>query len=356
MGLLGQTVINCLALVREAWDKGASDLHIAVGAPPTVRIAGRLIRLDYPPCGPEETEVCFSFFFASGDRSPARPPIHTSFTMQEDTAYELPGLCRLRVHAFRQMGTLALAIRFIPYRIPEPRELGLPEALNVMCRRNGLVLVTGPAGSGKSTTLAATVQEILNRAGVHVITIEDPIEFRFKHSAGLVSQREVGVDCSSFHDGLVAALREDPDVIVLGELRDAESADAALVAAETGHLVLATMHTPTAVRTIDRFMDLFPAQRQELARSSLSMALNGIVAQRLLPSASNTKRVLACEVLIATSGVRNLIRKGEHQQIGSAIETGARFGMCTMKKSIEDLVRNGMVTSEQARAELSAIE
>ncbi|HHV79825.1 MAG TPA: PilT/PilU family type 4a pilus ATPase [Firmicutes bacterium] len=339
-------------LLITAFHSGASDLHLVTGAPPTLRVAGRLTRLNYPAL--EEANVHEALELLQEKCKEERRLRNVAEC--RDMNCDIPGVCRLRVHVFWETGRPAITIRFIPERVPLPEELGLPDTLMTMCQRPGILLVTGPTGSGKSTTLAALVRWALETKGLRVVTIEDPCEYRFSHFRGIVSQKQVGLDCESFHRGVIEALREDPDVIVLGELRDPESADAALLASETGHLVLATMHTPTAARTLDRFVDLFPAGRQEFTKNSLSRALNGVFAQRLLPRANGEGRVLAYELLVATPAVRNLIRKGEYQQVVSVIQAGKQLGMITMADYVKGLVQRGVVAPEQAISEVEEFE
>lgn len=348
--------VDMLKLITDAFDADASDIHLVTGAPPTLRVAGRLVPTNLPVVTPCDVTDCVKF--AAGNSS------YGASALQEirksahaiDFSSEIEGIGRMRVHVFREKGNLGVNVRLISSGIPTVDRLGFPRVLIDICSRRGLTLVTGPTGSGKSTTLASLVRWCLEEKGYRVVTIEDPIEYRFPHYEGIVTQKEVGLDCNCFHEGLVAALREDPDVIVLGELRDPASADATLTASETGHLVIATMHTPTATRALDRFVDLFPVGRQELARHSLSRALNGVFVQRLLPSVDSTRRVLASEVLVATPAVRNLIRRGEYHQINSSIEAGHKIGMVSMSRSIRDLVAKGLVDLEEVLDEVEPFE
>ncbi len=273
-----------------------------------------------------------------------------------DLSCEIENHGRMRVHIFHEKGGLGVSMRLIATQVPAVAELGIPNTLVNLCNRRGLILVTGPVGSGKSTTLAALVRHALDNKAFRVITIEDPIEYEFPHFKGIVTQKEVGLDCESFYSGLVDALREDPDIIVLGELRDPASADATLTASETGHLVISTMHTPSAARALDRLIDLFPTGRQEMARHSLSRAINGVFVQRLLPTRDRNRRVLAYELLVATPAVRNLIRTGEYQQINSAIEAGQRLGMTTMARHIQRLVSQGIVSADDVLDEVESGE
>lgn len=348
--------LDILRLVTEAFGSGASDIHLVIGAPPTLRVAGRLISTGLPVVTPGDVKASVEFLAKTSPYGVTDIDQLAKSQYALDLSCEIEDTVRMRVHVFREKGNMGVNIRLISSSIPTVAGLGLPNVLVDICSRRGLVLVTGPTGSGKSTTLAAMVRWSLQDKGARVVTIEDPIEYRFPHYNGIVTQKEVGFDCDCFHQGLVAALREDPDVIVLGELRDPASADATLTASETGHLVIATMHTPTAARALDRFVDLFPEGRQELARHSLSRALNGVFVQRLLPSLNGTRRALAHEVLVATPAVRNLIRRGEYQQIKSSIESGHKHGMITMSRSIEDLVARGLVRYEDAMDEVEPYE
>jgi len=348
--------IDMPSLIEGAFREGASDIHIVKGAPPTLRIAGRLVPSKMPPVTDETISEVVSFLAAHTNR----PEIAQREVQDREYAFDLSceveGLGRMRVHIFHEKGALGVSIRLIASQVPAVVELGIPNTLVDLCSRRGLILVTGPVGSGKSTTLAALVRHALDNRGMRVITIEDPIEYQFPHYKGIVTQKEVGLDCDSFYQGLVDALREDPDMIVLGELRDPASAEATLTASETGHLVIATMHTPSAARALDRLVDLFPTGRQELARHSLSRALNGVFVQRLLPTRERNRRVLAYELLVAVPGVRNLIRRGEYQQINSAIEAGQKVGMITMAKHIQRLVAQGIVSADDVADEVESGE
>lgn len=348
--------VDMLELITDAFNAKASDIHLVNGAPPTLRVAGRLIPTDLPMVTPDGVLDYVKLFAAYSSYGACDlQQIHKN-SHAIDFSCEFEDIGRMRVHVFREKGNLGVNVRLISSSIPTVSQLELPQVLIDICSRRGLTLVTGPTGSGKSTTLAALVRWCLEYKGYRVVTIEDPVEYRFPHYKGIVTQKEVGIDCDCFHEGLVAALREDPDVIVLGELRDLASADATLTASETGHLVIATMHTPTATRALDRFVDLFPVGRQERARHSLSRALNGVFVQRLLPSVDPTCRVLANEVLVATPAVRNLIRRGEYQQINSSIEAGHKLGMISMSRSIEDLVSRGLVQLKDVADEVESFE
>ena len=347
--------VDVLRLIEDARRQGASDLHLVVGASPTLRVAGKLVPTEFPTMTPGDALDAIRGLVEISAHKDMDVDSLRNNRRALDISCEIQGEVRMRVHVFREKGNLGVNIRLISVEVPTVDELGLPPVLVDMCSRRGLVLVTGPTGSGKSTTLAALVRYCLQVKGYRVVTIEDPIEYEFPHYNGIVTQKEVGFDCDSFHEGLVAALREDPDVIILGELRDPASADATLTASETGHLVIATMHTPTASRALDRFVDLFPVGRQELARHSLSRALNGVFVQRLLPSPGGG-RSMAHEVLVTTPAVSNLIRRGEYQQIKSSIESGHKHGMITMSRSIQSLVDRGLVHPDDALSEVGPFE
>jgi twitching motility protein PilT len=336
-------------LLVSAAERGGSDLHLTAGLPPVGRISGRLVPMDGPVLTPVDTrELVYSVM-----NQQQRESLETRW--EEDFAYSVPATGRFRVNAYFQRGAVGAAFRFIPDRIMGFDELGLPvavmEALSLKPR--GLVLVTGPTGSGKSTTLAAMVDFINDRQALHIMTVEDPIEYLHQHRNCMVNQREVGADTHSFTDALKYVLRQDPDVILIGEMRDLETISAALTAAETGHLVLATLHTQDAVQTIDRVVDVFPAHQQQQVRVQLASTIQGVISQQLLPMNTQRGRVLAAEVLLANPAIRNLIREGKTHLVGQALETGRKFGMMTMDQSLADLVRRGKVTSEVALSQAS---
>lgn len=335
-------------LLREALARKASDLHITVGLPPVLRINGELAPLATPGLTPADTRALLEELAGSD--------LITKFLQQgeADFAYALRGLGRFRVNAFMQRGSVAIALRVMNERVPTLAELGHPEILTTMARKpRGLVLVTGPTGSGKSTTLAAMIALINSERACHIITLEDPIEFLHPHGKSIVNQREINMDSRSFASALRAALREDPDVILVGEMRDTETIATALTAAETGHLVLATLHTGDAAQTIDRIIDAFPAHQQQQVRLQLSLTLQGVVVQQLLPRLDGSGRVAALEILVLTPAVRNLIRESKTQQLGMVLQTGAKAGMQTMETSLRDLVRLGTVAYEEALARAS---
>ena len=329
----------------------ASDLHLTAGSPPMIRQRGSLSALDYPNMTPQQVrEVIYSIL--TNDQ---RQKLETDW--QIDLAYSIPGKARFRVNAFFQRDSIGAAFRLIPSEMPELDTLGVPKVLRDLTKKpRGFVLVTGPTGSGKSTTLAAMLDVINKERREHIMTIEDPIEFLHRHQNCIVNQRELGADAKSFGLGLKAALRQDPDVILVGEMRDLETISTALTAAETGHLVFATLHTQDTAQTVDRIVDVFPPEQQHQVRVQLSVALEGIVTQQLLPTADGLGRVPACEVLVPTPAVRNLIREGKTHQIYSALQTGGSHGMQTMDAAMADLVRQNKITRELAEQRSSTPE
>jgi twitching motility protein PilT len=324
-------------------ERNASDLHLTAGSPPMIRQHGKLHALDYPALTPQQTrEVVYSIL--TNDQ---RQRLETDW--QIDLAYSIPGKARFRVNAYFQRASLSAAFRLIPSEMPRLRDLALPPILQEFTKKpRGFVLVTGPTGSGKSTTLAAMLDMINEERHEHILTIEDPIEFLHRHKNCIVNQRELGTDAATFADGLKAALRQDPDVILVGEMRDLETMATALTAAETGHLVFATLHTQDTAQTVDRIVDAFPPTQQHQVRVQLSIALQGIITQQLVSTADGTDRVAATEVLVPTPGVRNLIREGKTHQIYSALQTGGAHGMQTMDASLVELVRAGKITQQMA--------
>jgi twitching motility protein PilT len=338
-------------VLLEVMERNASDLHLTAGAPPMMRYHGSLHAMDYPKLTPQMTrEVVYSIL--TNDQ---RQRLETDW--QIDLAYAIPGKARFRVNAYFQRAALSAAFRLIPQDMPKLKDLALPPVLEELTRKpRGFVLVTGPTGSGKSTTLAAMLDLINDSRHEHILTIEDPIEFLHRHKRCIVNQRELGSDAQTFALGLRAALREDPDVILVGEMRDLETIATALTAAETGHLVFATLHTQDAAQTVDRIVDVFPPEAQQQVRVQLSVALQGIVTQQLLPTADGSGRCVAAEVLVPTPAVRNLIREGKTHQIYSALQTGGQYGMQTMDASLAHLVRQSKITREQAESRSSAPE
>ncbi len=344
--------IDFADLLMEVVGRRASDLHLSAGAPPTIRVRGRLSPLEgYPTLDSTDTrEIVYSIL--SGDQ---RQRLETHW--QLDFAYSIPGHARFRVNAYYQRGAIGAAFRLIPFELTSIDALGLPPAVHDFTRKpRGFVLVTGPTGSGKSTSLAAMIDEINSTREEHIMTIEDPIEFLHAHKKCLVNQRELGSDAQSFADALKAALRQDPDVILVGEMRDLETISTALTAAETGHLVFATLHTQDTAQTIDRMIDVFPPSQQGQVRVQLSVALQGIMTQQLLQTADGSGRVAACEVLVPNPAVRNLIREGKTHQIYSVLQTGSAQGMQTMDAALVQLVRSGRISQKLAEDRSSAPE
>jgi twitching motility protein PilT len=336
-------------LLLDVVARRASDLHLTAGAKPTIRVRGRLVALDdYPVLDTQDTrEVVYSIL--SNDQ---RQRLETDW--QLDFAYTIPGKARFRVNAYFQRAAIGAAFRLIPFEITGIDELGLPPIVHELTKKpRGFVLVTGPTGSGKSTTLAAMIDSINETREEHILTVEDPIEFLHGHKRCIVNQRELGSDAQSFAAALKASLRQDPDVILVGEMRDLETIHTALTAAETGHLVFATLHTQDAPQSIDRIIDVFPAAQQGQVRTQLAVALQGVITQQLLPTADGSGRVAACEVLVPNAAVRNLIREGKTFQIYSTMQTGAQQGMQTMDAALAALVRSGQITRQLAESRSS---
>jgi twitching motility protein PilT len=333
-------------LLEQTVVRGASDLHLTVGTPPVLRIHGRLERLDeHDALTRDEAERLLYAILSSEQQK------ELETRRQVDMALSIPGLARFRVNVYFQRQSLGAAFRLIPSELKSVEELGLPNALNEFARKpRGLVLVTGPTGSGKSTTLAALIDEINRTRRDHIMTIEDPIEFLHRHKSCVVNQREIGQDATGFADALRGALRQDPDVILLGEMRDLDTIATALTAAETGHLVFATLHTQDAPSTVDRVIDVFPAAQQDQVRVQIAATLEGIVTQTLLATADGRGRVAACEILVPDDAVRNLIRQGKVEQIYSVMQTGSKRGMQTLEQSLANLVASGQITKERALA------
>lgn len=331
-------------LLRLTLEKGASDLHLTVGRPPVLRINGIL----YPQNDlPELTRAEIARIILSSMTDEQRAKFEAKWELDFSTS--IPGLARFRVNVYKQRGSIGAALRCIPYEVPKIEELGLPKAVAKLAQKQqGLVLVTGPTGAGKTTTLAAMIDIINESRSCHIITIEDPIEFLHRHKKSIVNQREVGADTHSFADALRSALREDPDVILVGEMRDLETMSIALTAAETGHLVLATLHTSSAAQSMDRIIDSFPPHQQGQVRLQLAASIEGVVSQRLLPTSDGLRRVVAAEVMIATPGIRNMIRDGKNYQIPSAIQMGGELGMQTMDMAIKELYKLNLITYEEA--------
>ena len=328
---------------------GASDLHLAVGSHPVIRLNGSLDRLDqFPRLSADDTQRLLYRILSTEQQK------HLEINRQIDVSYSIPGLARFRVNVYFQRESLGGAFRMIPAELKTLEDLGLPTQLHELSKKpRGLVLVTGPTGSGKSTTLAAVVDEINRTRDDHIMTIEDPIEFLHRHKRCIVNQREIGPDAVSFADALRGALRQDPDVILLGEMRDLETISTAITAAETGHLVFATLHTQDAPSTIDRLIDVFPAAQQEQIRVQLAATIQGIVTQTLLPTVDGKGRVAALEILLPDDAVRNLIRQAKVEQIYSVMQTNTGRGMQTLEQAFVDLVTRGIITQEVAMSRSS---
>ena len=331
-------------LLEQVVVRGASDLHVTVGSEPVVRANGRLERLDeFARLSPEDTQRMLYRILSTEQQKIFET------RRQIDISYSIPGLARFRVNVYFQRESLGAAFRLIPAELKTIEQLGLPPVLkDFTTKPRGLVLVTGPTGSGKSTTLAAVIDEINRTREDHIMTIEDPIEFLHRHKRCIVNQREIGPDATSFAEALRGALRQDPDVILLGEMRDLETIGTALTAAETGHLVFATLHTQDAPSTVDRLIDVFPAAQQEQIRVQIASTLQGIVTQTLLPTADGNGRVAALEILLPDDAVRNLIRQAKVEQIYSVMQTNTSRGMQTLEQAMLELVRFGKITAELA--------
>jgi twitching motility protein PilT len=325
-------------------ERGASDLHLTVGAPPTIRLHGDLERLsEYPMMTPRALQGMIYAIL------PQKMRERLEQELELDMSYALPGRARFRVNVYFQRDSLGAAFRLIPYEIKTLDDLQLPNVVGDLARfPRGFVVVTGPTGSGKSTTLAGMVDIVNKERAAHIMTVEDPIEFLHKHERCIVNQREVGADTHSFSQALKHVLRQDPDVVLVGEMRDLETIGTAITAAETGHLVFATLHTQDAPQTIDRIIDVFPPHQQQQVRVQLATTLQGVVTQQLLQTSDGHGRVVAVEVLICTPAVRNLIREGKVHQIYSIMQAGGRFGMQTMDQSLANLVKAGQITQQLA--------
>jgi twitching motility protein PilT len=329
-------------LLENMVERDASDLHVTTGTPPVIRVRGNVERLEeFAAFTPEQTQQLLYRILSSEQQK------HLELKRQLDFSHSIPGLARFRVNVYFQRESIGAAFRLIPTELKTLEELGIPSSLHQLAEKpRGLVLVTGPTGSGKSTTLAALIDEINRTRSEHILTIEDPIEFLHRHKRCIVNQREIGPDALSFAEALRAALRQDPDVILVGEMRDLETIATALTAAETGHLVFGTLHTQSAPSTIDRIIDVFPAEQQEQVRIQIASSLQGVVTQALLPTADGVGRVPALEVLLPDDAVRNLIRQGKVEQVYSVMQTNTSRGMQTMEQSLADLIQKRVVDLE----------
>jgi twitching motility protein PilT len=336
--------VNLHQLLRAMIEKGASDMHVTTGSPPLLRIDGQIVPLKLPPLSPVETkQLCYSVL--TEDQK-----IQFEKNKELDLSFGVKNLSRFRANIFMQRGAVSGAFRSIPFKILSFDELGLPQiVIDLASKPRGLVLVTGPTGSGKSTTLASIIDKINSETRQHIITIEDPIEYLHPHKRCIVNQREVGTDTMRFRDALKYVLRQDPDVVLVGEMRDLETIEAALTIAETGHLVFATLHTNSAVQSINRIIDVFPPHQQSQVRAQLSFVLEGVLSQLLLPRAGTPGRVLALEIMIPNAAIRNLIREDKVHQIYSQMQVGqTKHGMQTLNQSLYSLYLRRLITLEEA--------
>ena len=336
-------------LLQVMIERKASDLHISTSSPPRIRVDGKLAPVNDSILTPAETKaLCYSILTDTQKHK-------FEENNELDLSFGVKGLSRFRANIFMQRGAVAGAFRMIPFQIKTFRELKLPPVINELAKRpRGLILVTGPTGSGKSSTLAAMIDKVNSERYEHIITIEDPIEFIHTHKKCLVNQREVNADTASFKDALRYVLRQDPDIVLIGEMRDLETIEAALTVSETGHLTFATLHTNSSVQTINRIIDVFPSHQQEQIRVQLSFVLEGIIAQQLIPRRSGNGRVLAVEIFIPNPAIRNLIREDKTHQIYSMMQAGqAKFGMQTMNQSLFELFKKGELSYEDAMAKSS---
>lgn len=334
------TVEQLLMLAKE---KKASDVHITVGLPPKVRINGELVNLDYPRLSPDDCEKLIEDIMDERLMSIFREAGEVDFS------FSIARVGRFRVNVYKQRGSIACSMRIVGTNIPKPESLGIPQSvIDLYDKKRGLVLVTGPTGSGKSTTLASIIDKINDERNAHVITLEDPIEYLHSHRKAMINQREIGIDTANYAGALRAALREDPDVILVGEMRDLETISTAITAAETGHLVFSTLHTIGAASTIDRIIDVFPPYQQQQIRIQLAVCLEAVVSQQLIPTEDKRGRVAAFEVMHATIPIKNLIREAKSYQIPGIMQTSKKDGMITMDDSLVDLYFKGEISLEDA--------
>lgn len=335
--------MDLIELIKIGSTKNASDIHITVGVPPVFRINGKLHEYGEEYLKPDDTRKLVEEVLEE------RQMLELNEKGEIDTSFSSPGIGRFRVNAYKQRGSFGMALRIIPLRIPTMEELGLPQIVKDLARNpRGLILVTGPTGSGKTTTLASIIDLINSEQNYHILTLEDPIEYLHKHNKCIVNQREIGSDSLNFANALRAALRQDPDVILVGEMRDLETISIALTAAETGHLVLSTLHTLGASKTIDRVIDVFPPHQQQQIRIQFASVIQGIISQQLLPKVDGSGRIAAFEVMVTTPAIRNLIREEKSHQIDTAIQTGGKYGMETMDNSILELYKKGIISKDTA--------
>ena len=336
-------MISLEEVLKVAKVAGASDVHLTVGLPPKMRVNGDLINMDFQKMLPPDTQAVADEIM--NDKQKAIFAEKGEF----DMSFSIPMLGRYRVNVYHQRGSVAMAFRLVGTQVPSPESLGIPESvIELAQRKRGLVLVTGPTGSGKSTTLAAIIDKINQTRDAHVITLEDPIEYLHQHQMSMVNQREIGIDSGNYANALRAALREDPDVILVGEMRDFETISVAITAAETGHLVLSTLHTIGAASTVDRVIDVFPPHQQQQIRIQLSNVLEAVISQQLIPTADGKGRVAAFEVMHANHAVRNLIREGKSHQLMSVIQTNRKAGMITMDEALTQHYYSGRIAKDSA--------
>ena len=336
-------MISLEEVLQVAKVAGASDVHLTVGLPPKMRVNGDLINMEFQKMLPPDTQAVADEIM--NDKQKAIFAERGEF----DMSFSIRNLGRYRVNAYHQRGSVALAFRLVGTQVPSPESLGIPESvIELAQRKRGLVLVTGPTGSGKSTTLAAIIDKINQTRDAHVITLEDPIEYLHQHQLSMVNQREIGIDSGNYANALRAALREDPDVILVGEMRDFETISVAITAAETGHLVLSTLHTIGAASTVDRVIDVFPPHQQQQIRIQLSNVLEAVISQQLVPTADGKGRVAAFEVMHANHAVRNLIREGKSHQLMSVIQTNRKMGMIPMDEALTQAYYSGKISKDAA--------
>ncbi len=336
-------MITVEQLLMTAKEQGASDVHITVGVPPKMRVNGELLDLDYPRLMPDDCEKIVLSIMNERQLTMFKE------NGELDFSFSIPQVGRYRVNVFRQRGSVACAMRIVGTEVPKPEQLGVPQSvIDLYDKKRGLVLVTGPTGSGKSTTLASLIDRINDERNAHVITLEDPIEYLHSHRKSMINQREIGIDTQSYAKALRSALREDPDVILVGEMRDLETISTAITAAETGHLVFSTLHTIGAAATIDRIIDVFPPHQQQQIRVQLATVLEAVISQQLVPLERKKGRVAAFEVMHGTVAIKNLIREGKTHQITGIIQTSKKNGMVTMDDALLELYDKGYISAQNA--------